>query len=156
MMKLTLPRLVTLCFLLSIFFPSHQVSRASQSLNEIELITPEEALYPSAPSEQRGPVPGPTIQIVSPPSDVAQISPIRLILRFKAYGGTVVDKDSARLIYEKDPLVELTPRVAPYVTSTGLMLQKAKVPPGTHIIRIQLKDSAGRIGATNFSFTVRR
>jgi hypothetical protein len=67
-----------------------------------------------------------------------------------------VDADSVRLIYEKDPLVELTPRIASYVTPTGLTVQKAKVPAGTHIIRVLLKDSAERIGQRLIKFTVAR
>jgi hypothetical protein len=134
-----------------------QASSAQEAAKEIELITAAEAKYPpSEPVELRGPVPGPTVDVVSPPSDVSQRSPIRLFLRFKAYGGDSVDKDSVRLIYEKTPPIELTQRVAPYLTTTGLVIEKAKVPPGTHLIRVQLKDSSGRLGRGLIKFSVVR
>jgi hypothetical protein len=134
-----------------------QAASAAEAGKEIELITPAEAKYPPRPPvELRGPVPGPTVEVVSPPSDVPQTSPIRLILRFKAYGGASVDKDSVRLIYERTPPIELTPRVAPYFTDAGLVIEKAKVPPGTHLIRVQLKDSSDRIGRAFIAFRITR
>jgi hypothetical protein len=144
-----------ICFVSALLPLIHPVP-AAEAANEIELITMTEARYPPNPIEIRGPVPGPTVQVISPPSDVAQISPIRLILRFNAYGGTVVDKDSVRLIYEKDPLVELTWRVSAYIEPTGINIENAKVPPGTHIILVRLKDSSGRVGETHFQFTIAR
>jgi hypothetical protein len=65
-----------------------------------------------------------------------------------------VDKESVRLIYIKNPLVELTKRVHDFITPTGIELPEVQVPPGTHTIRLQLKDSAGRTSSTYFTFQV--
>jgi len=122
----------------------------------LELITKEEASLPpgARPGPLRGPIPGPTIEVMSPPSDVGQRSPLRLLVRFKTYAGSKVDKESIRLIYIKTPLVELTNRVRDFITPTGIELHEAQVPPGSHTIRIQLKDTAGRTGSTYFTFEV--
>ena len=127
----------------------------SEPLSEVELITAAEASYPpNIPDEVRGPIPGPKIDVISPPEDVAQKSPIRLIIRFRTFGGAAVDTDSVRMIYEKKPLVELTPRIASYVTAAGIRLDRARVPPGTHVIRLQLKDTANRLSVAAFKFSV--
>ena len=123
----------------------------------LELITKEEAARPPGMRiDLRGPFPGPTIEIVSPPSDVRQVSPIRLLARFTTYAGTEVDKETVRLIYIKTPLIELTDRVRDFITTKGIDLNNAEVPPGIHTIRIQLKDSAGRTGSTYLTFVIVR
>ena len=120
-----------------------------------DLITKEEASLPSGTkTELRGPFPGPVVEVVLPPSDVGQRSPIRFLVRFKTFAGSPVDKESVRLIYIKNPLIELTPRVRPFITSTGIELVDANVPPGTHTIRVQLKDSAGRTSSKYVTFQV--
>ena len=122
-----------------------------------ELITREEAAYPPGILHTtRGPVPGPSIEVEAPPTDVDQTSPIHLVIRFRSYGGSNVDKNSVRLIYVKSPFVELTPRVQDFINADGIDLKQAEVPPGTHTIRIQLKDTDGRPSYTNFTFKVAR
>jgi hypothetical protein len=125
------------------------------SVHGLELITKEEAsLPPGTPTELRGPIPGPVIEVKSPPSDVRQKSPLRLLVTFTTRSGSPVDKDSVRLIYIKNPLVELTNRVHDFITPTGIEVRDAQVPPGSHTIRIQLKDLAGRPSSKYFTFEV--
>jgi hypothetical protein len=145
-----------LLFLLagSLIFLSPSVGHLEPS-DEVELIKANEAAYPARePLEVRGPIPGPSIEILSPPSDIAEQSPIRLIIRFQSFGGATVDTDSVRMTYEKNPLVDLTPRIAPYVSATGIRIDKARVPLGVHVIQVQVRDSVGRRGVKNFMFSV--
>src|SRR5689334_10685836 len=121
----------------------------------LELITKEEAGLPPALFDKlRGPVPGPAVEVVSPPSDVRQKTPVLLRVRFKTFAGSPVDKDSVRIVYIKDPLVELTGRVRDFITPAGIEVKEAVVPPGRHTILIQLKDAAGRTGSTYLTFDV--
>lgn len=133
----------------AVIFPTVMPARA------LELITKEEASLPPGLSERmRGPIPGPIIEVLSPPSDVRQRTPFRLLVRFRTYGGSLVDKELVRMIYIKDPLVELTKRVQDFITPRGIEVKDAEVPPGRHMIRIQLNDTAGRTGSTYFTFQV--
>jgi hypothetical protein len=125
----------------------------AQSAIAIELITQAEANYPPA-DEIRGPIPGPIVEVMSPPGDIPQRSPVRLFLRFTPFGGAKIDPESIRLIYEKRPEVELTPRVRPYATVRGIDVPKARVPPGTHVIRVLVRDTEGRLGSSTFKFVV--
>ena len=129
------------------------VPARAQQPDFVELIYQTEADYPPA-DEIRGPTPGPVVEVVSPPRDVPQRSPIRLNLRFSSFGGTSIDLDSIRLIYEKRPEVELTSRVLPYVGAKAIVINKAKVPAGTHTIRVLVKNTAERLGVSHFTFTI--
>jgi hypothetical protein len=123
----------------------------------LQLITKEEAsLPPSDRIDVRGPFPGPTIEVLSPPSDVAQTSPVRLVVRFETYAGSEIDTEAIRVIYMKTPPVELTGRVYDFITLKGIEIREAEVPPGTHTIRIQVRDRAGRTGSSVFTFRVER
>jgi hypothetical protein len=133
----------------AVVFPTAMAAHA------LELITKEEAgLPPGLSDKARGPIPGPTIEVKSPPSDVRQRTPLRLLVQFKTFGGTPVDKDSVRMVYIKEPLVELTGRVRDFITPAGIEVKDAEVPPGRHTILIQLKDAAGRTGSTYLTFDV--
>jgi hypothetical protein len=125
------------------------------SVHSLELITKEEASFPpGTQTEPRGPMPGPTIEVKWPPADVRQKSPLRLVVTFTTHSGSPVDKESVRLIYIKNPLVELTNRIHDFITPTGIEVRDAQVPPGSHTIRIQLKDLAGRASSKYFTFEV--
>jgi len=40
--------------------------------------------------------------------------------------------------------VDLTGRLRKYTSSDGIDMPDAEVPPGTHLLRLELKDSLGR------------
>jgi len=46
----------------------------------------------------------------------------------------------------------LTSRLQPSITPTGIDFQQAEVPPGEHTLRVTVKDSAGR--ETNSTMTI--
>lgn len=123
---------------------------------QLVLITADEAKLPppkdvSDPS--RAITRGPKIEVAMPPGSH---SPIALKVVFKTYGGSTIDLSSVQATYLRTPNVDLTARIKPFVSSTGIDLKDAELPPGDHIIRIDLKDSDGRIAKTNVSVKIDR
>src|SRR6516225_1221088 len=49
----------------------------------------------------------------------------------------VIVPQLVKVIYLKDPAVNLTPRISDFITTNGIELSGAEVPPGTHYIRIE-------------------
>ena len=127
--------------------------------NRIVLITPDEALRPNAPQGEltlrAGVSRGPTITLVSPkPTDKTMRSPVNLELKFEGRGGAQVDVDSLKLIYIKSPSIDLTERVKSFAKPAGMNVPFAELPPGTHSIRVEVKDKDGRAGFINFNLNV--
>jgi hypothetical protein len=126
---------------------------------ELQLITPTEAALPAGtvPTlDLRGsPTRRPMITVVSPPPGAGLVhSPLDLKLQFRAFGGVQIDPNSVVVTYLKDPAIDVTQRLAPYITAAGIDVPQADVPPGKHIFWLELKDKDGRIGGGQFSFQV--
>jgi hypothetical protein len=124
-----------------------------------QLITPAEAALPAGRLpliKLRGsPTRRPNVVIVFPPPYAGLIeSPFDLKIQFHAYGGAEIDPASVVLTYLKEPAIDITQRIAPFITATGIEVLKAEVPPGRHDFWIELKDKDGRIGGGAFSFRV--
>lgn len=115
------------------------------------LVKPDEAKRPAAKNtggmQTRGVTRGPKIEFV-PVAD-PQRSPFRLKVNFQSFGGSKVDVESVQVSYLKSPVVDLTDRVKPFLNAGGIDMPTAELPPGEHIIRIDLKDSEGRAGSAN-------
>jgi hypothetical protein len=132
---------------------------ATRAAFALELVTPAEAALPPAPIptfELRGsPTRGPRITVVSPPPAAGLVhSPIELKLRYRAFGGASIDADSVVVTYLKEPSIDITQRIKPYITAAGIDVKNAAVPPGVHQFWIELKDNDGRVSGTEFSFQV--
>lgn len=116
------------------------------------LITPEEAALPpmkgAVPNSNRGITRGPKITVLEESS--AKPSPIHLQVKFQPLGGSTIDLEGLKVIYLKQPNVDLTPRVKPFVQPTGIDMPDALLPPGDHLVRIDVKDSEGRVSTTSF------
>lgn len=110
------------------------------------LISPKEAELPNSPPtlSTRGISRGPAIKLNSPESDAPVISPFEFKVSFDARGDSKIDPNSVKVIYMKSPFVDLTPRLKNAISSNGIDFSKAEVPPGTHSIRISVKDTEGR------------
>jgi hypothetical protein len=124
-----------------------------------ELVTPSEAALPAAqiPAlDMRGsPTRRPLVTVVSPPPAAGLVhSPVNLNLQFRAFGGAAIDPLSVVVTYLKQPAIDLTQRLTPYITEQGIDIPQAQVPPGKHEFWIELKDNQGRIGSATFSFQV--
>jgi hypothetical protein len=135
------------------------LSLPGDSANAFELITAVEASLPSIPApvlELRGsPTRRPHIEVVSPPPGAGLMySPIALKLRFEAFGGAKINPDSVLITYLKQPSVDLTQRLKPFITAGGIDIAQADVPPGIHQLWIELKDQQGHVGGGPLTFQI--
>lgn len=124
-----------------------------------ELVTAAEAALPAAQApmlQMRGsPTRRPAVTVVSPPPDAGVMhSPVTLKLQFRAFGGAKIDPASVIVSYLKQPTIDLTQRLAPFISAQGINVVQAEVPPGKHQFWIELKDNDGRVGGAEFSFQI--
>jgi hypothetical protein len=128
------------------------VTTAPISAVAAPLITPEEAALPplkgAVPNSARGITRGPKIQVTE--GAAALPSPMRFQVKFQTFGGSNIDLDALKVTYLKSPIVDLTPRVKPFVQATGIDMPDAQLPPGEHLVRVDVKDSEGRTASTSF------
>jgi hypothetical protein len=117
------------------------------------LITEEEARLPpqkgAVANSARGITRGPKIQVPEAEAG-AQPSPMRFQVKFQTFGGSSIDLDALKVTYLKSPVVDLTPRIKPFVQATGIDMPDAQLPPGDHLVRVDIKDSDGRAASTSF------
>lgn len=120
------------------------------------LITDAEAKLPpqkgATAMDRRGITRAPRIDLVSDSGPVH--SPLRFHVKFEAFGGSKIDPESVKVTYIKSPTVDLTPRLKDFVQATGIDMPDVEMPVGDHLIRVDLKDSDGRVGATSFVLKV--
>ena len=129
---------------------------SSAYATSVVLITPDEAKLPppkvAVAMTNRGVTRGPQIELVQAPDPTK--SPTHLQLKFQAHGGAKVDPSSVQMTYLRTPDVDLTARIKPFVTDSGIDVPDAVVPPGSHMLRVDLKDSDGRAGTLSFVLNV--
>ena len=122
------------------------------------LITEQEAMRPAAERKAdegaRGIFRAPKVFVLSPQATETVSSPLSLKLKFESFGGTKIDADSVRVIYLKSPSVDLTPRVKKHVNGNGIEMDVAEAPPGEHRLKVEVRDSDGHVGSTEFVFKV--
>ena len=120
------------------------------------LITADEAKLPppkgAIPVSARGVTRGPKVELVSQNAVIR--SPAKLQLKFQTYGGAKVDLDAIQATYLRTPNVDLTPRIKPFVSASGIDVPAAELPPGEHVVRIDIKDSDGRAATASFILKV--
>jgi hypothetical protein len=124
-----------------------------------QLVTPEEAALPagtgSAPQLRGSPTRRPNVTVVWPAPNAGLVhSPFDLKLRFRAFGGAAIDPESVLVTYLKQPAIDVTQRIVPFVTADGIEVARAEVPPGPHRFWVELKDKDGHIGGAEISFEV--
>ena len=128
----------------------------------LELITAEEAALPDAIGANaklglRGVTRAPKVLVIAPAPDAGVVrSPLDLVLKFETHGGAVIEPQSVKVTYLKKPAINLTQRIGKLIKATGIEVNSAQTPPGTHYIRVEVKDNAGRIGSTTFALAVAR
>ena len=124
------------------------------AVNAAQLISAKEAALPSASGTlaTRGISRGPSVKLVSPEADTPVSSPIDFKVHFEARGEGKIDPNSVKVVYMKSPFVDLTPRLKGAISPQGIDFAKADVPPGSHTIRVTVKDADGR--ETNSVFTL--
>jgi hypothetical protein len=110
------------------------------------LISAKEAALPPAAGAlaTRGISRGPAIKLTSPEADTPVAAPFDFKVNFEPRGDAKIDPTSVKVVYMKSPFVDLTPRLKSAISASGIDFLKADVPPGTHTIRVTVKDSEGR------------
>jgi hypothetical protein len=120
------------------------------------LITEDEAKLPpprgAVAADRRGITRAPKVELISLSDPVR--SPMHFQLRFESYGGSKIDTDSVKVTYLRTPNVDLTPRVRSFVQATGIDMPDVELPAGDHMVRVDVKDSDGRVGTTSFTLKV--
>ncbi len=112
-----------------------------------DLVTGDEAAQPEMREEQllRGITRGPLISVLQPdPQTAAVKSPFKMLVSFKALGGSRIDARTVEVIYLKEPLIDLTPRLASAISDQGLALDGVVLPPGVHRMLVRVADQDGR------------
>jgi hypothetical protein len=119
---------------------------SSATIFAAPLISAKEAALPAASGTlaTRGISRGPAVKLNSPEADTPVMSPFDFKVAFEARGDAKIDPASVKVIYMKSPFVDLTPRLKSVISTNGIDLAKADVPPGTHTIRVSVKDTDGR------------
>ena len=128
--------------------PAHAANLVLITEDEAKLPPPKGAIAMSV----RGVTRGPKVELV--PQAGAIRSPVRLQLKFQTYGGSKVDLDTVQATYLRTPNIDLTPRIKPFVNATGIDVPAAELPPGDHMVRVDIKDSDGRTASANFVLKV--
>ena len=110
------------------------------------LISAKEAALPPAAGAlaTRGISRGPGVKLASPEADIPVASPFDFKVNFEPRGDAKIDPSSVKVVYMKSPFVDLTPRLKNAISANGIDFAKADVPPGTHTIRVTVKDTEGR------------
>ena len=132
-------KLTQILFLTSLTLATSLVSAAP-------LISAKEAALPAASGAlaTRGISRGPSVKLVSPEADTPVSSPLDFKVNFEPRGDAKIDPSSVKVVYMKSPFVDLTPRLKNAISANGIDFAKADVPPGTHTIRVTVKDTEGR------------
>ena len=119
---------------------------ASQLATSAPLISAKEAALPPAAGTlaTRGISRGPAVKLASPEADTPVAAPFDFKVSFEPRGDARIDPSSVKVVYMKSPFVDLTPRLKSAISVNGIDFAKADVPPGTHTIRVTVKDSEGR------------
>jgi len=120
------------------------------------LITADEAKLPpprgAIAADRRGITRGPKVEFVAVAEPIH--SPMHLRLKFESFGGAKIDPDSLKVTYLRAQNVDLTPRVKSFVGPTGIDMPDVELPEGEHMVRVDIKDTDGRVGTTSFVLKV--
>jgi hypothetical protein len=121
-----------------------------------ELISADEARLPALPRmvSRGGITRGPEIRFVSPLPDGRVKAPFDLRVDIRAHGGSRIDPSTVKVTYLREPLVDLTPRLAGGISEAGIRQAGVSVPPGTHDLEVEVTDVDGRTRSDTVTFTV--
>jgi len=129
---------------------------APAALAEV-LITKEEASLPASPNvgmTMRGLTRGPGIEQMSPKPNQQVTSPLPFKVHFQVRNQIAIDPATVKLTYLKAKPVDLTERIRKHLKPDGIEMSEAEVPPGTHMLRLDLKDQKGRVATAILKLTV--
>ena len=121
------------------------------------LITAEEAKLPgtvTAPLNTRGLTRGPGIEQEAPAANQSVSSPLKFKIKFEPRNNVPIDLATVKLLYLKATPIDLTERIKAHITAGGITMNQAEVPPGVHMLRLDLKDAQGRIATVMITLTI--
>jgi len=130
---------------------------AAHAADPVQLITREEADLPTtakAAASTRNLTRGPGIDTLTTPDKGVDGKPFRLAVRFMPSNGVPIDPATVRVFYRRQPPVDITERIKPFITPAGIDAPSVIVPSGNHIIEIEATDKEGRIGRRQLTLTV--
>lgn len=136
-------------FLFTILLSAFAPLQAETLIHEREAELP--ALVSTPPS--RSIIRGPVVKWVSPKNGITVNSPFELKVLLEPREGVKIDPSSLKVVYLKTPVVDLTPRLQTAITPKGIEFKQAEVPPGSHTIRLTIRDVEGR--ETNSQLTIK-
>ena len=116
------------------------------AVEPVRLITAEEARLPSADpgaAQERNLTRGPGIDAVAPPP-IGVSGTFRLAIRFKPRNSVAIDPESVRVTYRRQPEIDLTARLKPFVTAAGIEAPAVIVPPGKTLDAV-VQETATRV-----------
>ena len=70
-------------------------------------------------------------------------------------GGPCVIESEALVMEVAERLVDITSRLKPYITATGIEIPNAIVPPGTYALQVTVSDAGGRQSVANVEIEAR-
>lgn len=126
---------------------------------DLWLISPEEAAFAPAPDEslirpRSLNSKGPRIDVLKPAEDAPQQSPLEIQVRF--YPNPVaVNPESVKVQLVKFIAIDITDRVRPYLSASGIDVKEAKIPPGSHLVRVSVSDGKGETSSRDIELQVR-
>lgn len=130
---------------------------APRAADPVQLITREEAGLPASEATgvaTRNLTRGPGIDTLGSLGTGVAGKPLRLAVKFLPSNGVPVDPESVRVIYRRQPALDVTARVKAFITPQGIEAPAVLVPPGRHVIEIEATDREGRIGRAQMTLTV--
>jgi hypothetical protein len=126
------------------------------------LITPKEAAMPPPSTEKlrepleagrEPPDTGPLIEVLKPVQGAPLAVPLEIAVKFVPRSAQV-DLSSLRVMVMKFIDIDITDRVRPFATQTGIQIPDAKLPAGEHMVRISVADTSGGISQKQLTLTV--
>ncbi|OGW57017.1 MAG: hypothetical protein A2Y48_03185 [Nitrospirae bacterium RIFCSPLOW2_12_42_9] len=117
----------------------------------LELITAQEAATPDMDPSQlhvevgREDGNGPIIELIAPEMGSPLKPPVPISIKFVKRAEKEIDTATFKLEYLKFITIDLTSKVKQYVTKEGIKVPEAKLPSGTHTIRLSIGDITGAL-----------
>ena len=121
------------------------------------LITEAEAKLPPSTDvgmTTRGLSRGPGVEQVSPSPERGMPSPLPFKIKFIARNNVAIDPASVTVTYLKAQPVDLTDRIKKHLSTDGIDMANAELPPGTHHLQIRLKDKQDRTSTATLKLVV--
>ena len=145
-------RLAAILGALLLSFATPQICVAQMLISQAEANLPQSSEVGIA---TRGLTRGPAIELVSPAAGTSNVrSPMPLKIKFTGRNNVAIDQASVKLTYLKTPSVDLTERIKSYLTKDGLEMNAAEVPPGNHVLRLEVKDAEGRSTSQTITLSI--